>query len=267
MEIFPITFTRAQKIEREAKSRRKADPSLCIQDSLNLVAREYGFLHWHHVCLCRERGRQEPKAQPMTRRMQSILTEAQTRFPAAEATVEAFAKGLVIAVDVADAGRLAATPEYREISDGWYIAAADIWPAVLQGRYVELPNEDDSLRDWKVMDDFTCLRFFHVSAPGHHSLKGALESTIAPVQWCWVGGSATRVTREPWVGQARSRLDRYRHLIDAVSMSFIVNEEPDIADSSAFMFEKKTPLGQLRYQSISVALRTSWGDAKRVSVG
>lgn len=267
MEIFPITYTRAQKIEREAKSRRKADPSLGRQDSLNLLAREHGFLHWHHVCLCRERGRQEPKAQPMTRRMQSILTEAQTRFPAAEATAEAFAKGLVIAVDVADAGRLGATSDYREISDGWYIAAADIWHAVLQGRYVELPNEDDSRRDLKVMDDFTCLRFFHVSASDHQPLKSALESITTPVQWCWVGGSATRMTREPWVGQARSRLDRFRHLIDAVSMSFIVKEEPDIADASAFMFEKQTPLGQLRYQSISVAVRTSWGEAQRVSVG
>lgn len=267
MEIFPITYTRAQKIEREAKSRRKSEPSLGVQDSLNFVAREHGFLHWHHVCLCRERGQQEPKAQPMTRRMQSILTEAQTRFPAVEATVEAFARGLVIAVDVADAEQLGAVPGYREVSDGWYIAAADVWPAVLQGRYAELPNEDDSLRDLKVMDDFTCLRFFHVLASGHQSLKSALESITVPMQWCWVGGSARRVTRGPWVGQARSRLDRFRHLIDAVSMSFIVKEEPQIADSSAFMFEKQTPLGQLRYQSISVAVRSSWGDARRVSVG
>lgn len=267
MEISPITYTRAQKIEREAKSRRKSVPSLGIQDSLDLVAREHGFLHWHHVCLCRDQGQQEPKAQPLTGRMQSILAEARVRFPAAEATVEAFAQGLVIAVDVADAERLGAASGYHEISDGWYIAAADVWPAVLQGRYAELPNEDDSRRDLKVIDDFTCLRFFHVSASGHQSLKSALESITVPIQWCWVGGSARRVTGAPWAGQPRSRLDRFRHLIDAVSMSFIVKEEPQIADSSAFLFEKQTPLGQLRYQSISVAIRTSWGDAKRVSAG
>lgn len=257
MTVFPITYTCAQKIEREAKLRRKSDPTLGVQDSLNLIAVKHGFLHWPHVCLCRDQGTQEPKTLLLTRRMQSILTEGKARFPAAKATVDAFANGLVIAVDVADIDRLGMSPHYREIADGWYIAATDIWPMVLQGRHAELPREDDSKRDLEVMDDFTCLRFFHVSTSSHQSLKSAIDSITVPIQWCWVDGSAMRVTQGQWVGQLRSRLDRFRHLIDPVNMSFIVKEEPHIADSSAFMFEKQTPLGQLRYQSLSVGVCVS----------
>ncbi len=266
MEIYPVTYTRVQSIERNAKSRRKSNPNLGVQDSLNLAAQEDGFLHWRHVCLCREQVQRESKAQLLTRRMQSILTEAQARFPATEATAKAFAKGLVVAVDVTNAEALQQATDCREVSDGWYVAAADVWPLMLQDRCAELPHGDDSRRDLEVMDDFTCLRFFHISAPVQQSLRSFLNSITVPLQWAWVAGSATRLARgASGILPRPSRLDRFRHLIDPLSMSFIAKEEPHIADSSAFMFEKRTPLGQLRYKSVSVAFTTSWRDAQPVT--
>ena len=266
MNVFPISFTRAQKIEREAKRRCKENPSLQYLELLEDLARKDGFLHWHHVCLCRDLGYQQKNRLQLPPRMQRILGEAKARFPVSTTAQQAFADGIVVAVDVADVQKLDALKNFVEIPDVWHLAARDIWPASLFGRQTERPKEDESARDLKVMDDFTCLRFFAISVDSGDdtTLKSLAKLQPAPVQWCWIKGKPTRVTNAPWVGPDRPRLERFWHLIDKVSRSFIEKESPAMANDSAFLVEKATPLGQLRYQAVSTSVSMSWQQAQPV---
>ena len=266
MKLITVTFTLAQKIEREAKRRRKENPDRSRASFRDEVARENGFLHWHHVCLCRGLGHQQKKRIPLTPRLQRILAEAKTRFPVSTTAQQAFDDGIIVAVDVANIHKLNALKFCVEVPDVWHLAARDIWPASLFGRQTERPKEDESVLDLKVMDDFTSLHFFaiHSASKDDTALKSLTELQPTPIQWFWNKGKATRVTQAPWVGPDRPRLERFWHLIDPVSRSFIGNESPAMANDSAFQFEKATPLGQLRYQAISTSVSMPWKDAQPV---
>lgn len=267
MHLFPITKTRAQKVEREAKRLRKLNPALKHPQSLDQAAQQHGFLHWKHVTLCRIEGEKALQKAPLTKRMQRILVQAAKRYPVSDDTSNAFAGGLVVAADIKDAEHLVSSPMCTEIADGWPIAAADIWPVMLFGRRSERPKEAEDQADLKVLDDFTCLRFFRVNMVCDES--AALESVEqrlgVAIQWCWIRGTAVRANTGGWVRTERSRFERFRHLIDAPSLSFIEKEPPHLANDSAFLYEKQTPLGSLRYQPLSRSVNMRWSNAAPIS--
>lgn len=263
MHLFPITKTRAQKVEREAKRLRKLNPALKHLQSLDQAAQQHGFLHWKHVTLCRIEGEKALQKAPLTKRMQRILVQAAKRYPVSDDASNAFAGGLVVAVDIKDAEHLVSSPMCTEIADGWPVAAADIWPVMLFGRRNERPKEAEDKADLKVLDDFTCLRFFRVNmvCDESTSLESLEQRFGVALQWCWIRGKAVHATKVEWVGPERSRFERFRHLIDAPSMSFIEKEPPHLANDSAFLYEKKTPLGSLRYKTLSSSVQVRWSDA------
>ena len=267
MHLFPITKTRAQKVEREAKRLRKLNPALKHPQSLDQAAQQHGFLHWKHVTLCRIEGEKASRKAPLTKRMQRILVQAAKLYPVSADTSNAFAGGLVVAVDIKDADRLVSSPMCAEVADGWPAAAADIWPAMLFGRKSERPKEAEDQSDLKVLDDFTCLRFFRVNMVSDESTspKSIEQRFGVPIQWCWIRGTLNRAKTGEWVGQERTRFERFRHLIDAPSLSFIAKEPPRLADDSAFLYEKMTPLGSLRYRPVSSSVEVRWSNAVPVA--
>ena len=123
--------------------------------------------------------------------------------------------------------------------------------------------EAEDLADRKVLDDFTCLRFFRVNMVCDEctSLDSIEQRFSVAIQWCWIRGRAVRGNTGDWVMPERSRFERFRHLIDAISLSFIEKEPPHLANDSAFLYEKQTPLGALRYQLVSSRVRVNWRNA------
>lgn len=267
MHLFPITKTHAQKVEREAKRLRKLNPTLKHPQSLDQAAQQHGFLHWKHVTICRIEGEKALQKAPLTKRMQRILVQAAKRYRVPNETFNAFAGGLVVAVDIKDAEHLVSSPMCTEIADGWPIAAADLWPVMLFGRRSERPKEAEDQADLKVLDDFTCLRFFRVNmvCVESKSPESVKQRLGVANQWCWIRGKAVRAETSTWIGPERSRFERFRHLIDAPSLSFIEKEPPHLANDSAFQYEKQTPLGSLRYLPLSSGAAIGWKSARPVA--
>jgi hypothetical protein len=264
--IFPITYTRVQKIERKAKLRRKADSDLKVAASLDLAAREDGFLHWHHVKLCRSLGEREKQRASLPPRLNSILAGALKRFPASESTASTFSKGIVVAIDVADAHRLDRLERFVEFTDGWHLAAKDIWPSALLGMRAAHPKDDELALDRRLLDDITRFRFFAVDV-GSDTLTSQqliVDLVPAPVAWCWIQAKVSRISDGLWNGPSRTRQERFRHLASDIELSFIAKESHEMAESSFFQIEKRTPLGQLRYQPVSASFSMHWKDAQSI---
>ncbi len=165
MEFIPITATAAEKLKRLAKTLRKTTKS-SLAVALDAVARQHGYAHWKHVTLCLEQttgSAHSPLSLPSS--LVEILNQAAASDPASMETLEAFEHGFVFAMDVKDADELSLSLDFEVCDDGWYIAARDLWLALVYYRDEETGTtlfETQSPEDLAetVRDDLHNYRFF-----------------------------------------------------------------------------------------------------------
>lgn len=206
MEFISTTATAAEKIHRLAKTLRKTTKtSLAV--ALDTVARQHGYQHWKHVTDCHEETAALRKAKPLPDELRVFLDETAASDPALIETQQAFARGVVFAMDVKGAQSMSLRQDYEECGDGWHIAARDLWRGLIHYRddetgttLFETRSTDDLLES--ALDDVTNYRLFRyadTSAPT--SLETAYqqvqEMSFFPPTHIWLGGKFIDISEVP----------------------------------------------------------------------
>ena len=134
MEFIYTTLSTAEKLKRLAKSLRKSTKS-SLAVALDAVARQHGYAHWKHVTVCLEQTAGTGHSQQsLPSSLVDILDRAAASDPASAGTQQAFGHGFVFAMDVKDADELSLPSDFEECDEGWYIAARDLWRALVHYR-------------------------------------------------------------------------------------------------------------------------------------
>lgn len=291
MEFISTTATLADKLKRLAKTRRKTTgTSLAV--ALDVVSQEHGYAHWKHVTVCVEQTTHLRQRKSLPPSLKSILDEVRVSHPASHEAQQAFARGLVFAMDVKDAEQLSLTTGYVECEDGWHLAAEDLWQALLRDRgdvTGTTPMEAESSEDLTMtaMDDLQNYRFFR--RLGNHvprSLEEAYEQihqiSFFPPSHIWLRGRfidlaevpeiridgrvVLSTTAEPAVALSDSELDRSEQLTQlltleeqAIFSKMTVQEQ----DFWLRQLEKAPHTGKARYVPAWSSLDVSWQNAKK----
>lgn len=197
MEFISTTATLADKLKRLAKTRRKATgTSLAV--ALDTVSQEHGYAHWKHVTGCVEQTISLRHETSLPVSLKSILDEANADCPASHELQQAFARGLVFAMDVKDAKQLTLTADYVECEDGWHLAAKDLWQALIHHHgdaTGTTPIEVESPEDLSIMamDDLQNYRFFrrlgnNVPTSLEEAYKQIHQISFFPPTHIWLRG-------------------------------------------------------------------------------
>lgn len=161
MKFIPTTATAVEKFKRLAKSRQSSTGE-ARHAALDAIAREHGYPNWHHVTICADKT----AARTLPKCLLTILQAATQNEPARPESQQAFADGLVIAMDAKEADGVALTADWAPCDDGWYLAARDLWVKPIHcpdsetgetaGDEFDDPQE---LAEW-AMDDLSNYRLF-----------------------------------------------------------------------------------------------------------
>lgn len=200
MNHIPTTATAAQKLRRLAKNRRKSSGE-SLAAAQDAIAREHGYRDWKHVTVClaaTAAAKSSPDYLPDA--VRAFLSEQQKVRPAAPATAQSIAKGLVFAMDIKDADnvRPESNPQILECEDATPFLAGDIWRAVLRHEREEgLPKEEDRLEPdeelQQFLDDIGNYRFFSYSGPTvpknlDDAFAGPFRDFFFPPTHVWIEG-------------------------------------------------------------------------------
>lgn len=291
MQFIPTTATAVEKLRRQAKTLRKSTgTSLAVaQDT---IAQQHGYAHWKHVTVCAQQTTRERPRKPLPEHLADYLDRAAARDPASAETQKAFGHGFVFAMDVKDAESLTLEPEYIEFEDGWYIAARQLWPALIQeleeesgGTFLERLAPSDLLRT--ALDDVSNYRLFRyagLNAPA--SLEEAYQRTQAlsffPPTHMWINGrfvdvfdlpelridgkvvlSSSKETHSVLSKQGRTRMEKFGHLLSEEERTLFASMNIKEQEAWLFELEKRTPLGRSRYRPVSTSARVSWQNASK----
>ncbi len=206
MEFISTTATAVEKLKRLAKTLRKTTKtSLAVaQDE---IAKQKGYLHWKHVTVCQEQTAMLRQSKPLPDDLKAFLDETAASNPALKETQQAFAKGLVFAIDVKDAESISLLDDYEECDDGWHLAARDLWRGLIHYRddetgttLFETRSTDDLLET--ALDDVTNYRLFRYAGPSTPtSLEAAYqqiqEMSFFPPTHIWLGGKFIDISDVP----------------------------------------------------------------------
>ena len=206
MELISTTATVAEKLKRLAKTHLKTTgTSLAV--ALDAVAKQHGYEHWKHVTVCVEQTASAGFSQPLPESLKDVLDHAAASHPASVESQQAFAQGLVFAMDVKDAQELSLTSEYAECDDGWYLAAKDLWRRLVHCRDEETGTtlfEAQSPEDLAstALDDLQNYRLFsHLGADTPVTLEAAYEQisqlSFFPPTHIWLGGKFIDIGEVP----------------------------------------------------------------------
>ena len=80
---------------------------------------------------CQEQTAKLRQSKPLPDDLKAFLDETAASNPAQKETQQAFAKGLVFAIDVKDAESISLFDDYEECDDGWHLAARDLWRGLI----------------------------------------------------------------------------------------------------------------------------------------
>jgi hypothetical protein len=197
VKLVPTTATATEKFRRRAKEARKATGS-SLAVALDSVAREHGYANWKHVTACVEATPTQTVVFPP---LPPILADARAadlkQFPPSPETVDAFARGLLFAMDVKDAEEMRPEDDVIECEDAWLLAAGDMWRVLAfatDDTDIPLANrvEPDELHRI-AMDDIGNYRFYrYAGTPTPTTLDQAfarvLGRTFFPPVYVWLSG-------------------------------------------------------------------------------
>lgn len=203
MKFTPTTATLVEKLKREAKTLAKT-PGTTLTSAQDTVAKRNGYEHWKHLTACREKS---GNSKTLPKSLQVILDDARANEPVSDEILKAFAAGFVFAMDVKDAQELSETTTFDECSDGWCLAAQDLWSALIHSR--EEDGEKSLLEVLSAeelvdvaLDDMQNFRFFRfVGKTIPQSLEDAYKhvhgvSFFSPTHF-WLAGEFINIREIP----------------------------------------------------------------------
>jgi hypothetical protein len=283
MQFISTTATAVENLKREAKALSKT-PGVTLTAAREVVAKKHGYLHWKHVTVCHTQTGTRPRAMALPQSLKDLLARVKERYPAVSDSQEAFARGFVFAMDVKDAQEFAPGAAYAECSDGWYLAAKDLWPGLVHSRdgagstFAASQSPEDLART--AMDHVQNYRLFrHLGPTIPASPAEALQwvgvlTSYAPTH-IWIGGKFTDFgggfqtqgagAQPATPGAAvhpskkRTRFEKFGHLLNDKERELFKGMSAQDQDFWLFQLAKKTPLGQARYKPVDVSITVPWG--------
>lgn len=209
MEFIHTTASTVEKLKRLAKQLRKSTQS-SLAIALDAIARQHGYAHWKHVTVCLEKtAGTGPSQQSLPSSLLDILYRAAASDPVSAGTQQAFGHGFVFAMDVKDADELSLTSDFEEYDDGWYVAARDLWRALVHYRDEETGTtlfEAQSPEDLAetALDDLLNYRFFrylgsHLPASVEDACGVIHQMSFFPPTHIWLGGKFIDISDLPEV--------------------------------------------------------------------
>lgn len=283
MKILSTTATAVENLKREAKALSKT-PGVTLTAAREVVAKKHGYLHWKHVTVCHAQTGARPRAMALPQSLKDLLARVNERHPAVSDSQEAFARGFVFAMDVKDAQGFAPGAAYAECSDGWYLAAKDLWPGLVHARdgagstFAASQSPEDLVRT--AMDHVQNYRLFRhlgltIPASQAEALRWVGVLTSCAPTHIWLGGkfmdfsgasqalgtgahpATSRTAAHPF--KKRTRFEKFGHLLNDKERELFKGMSAQDQDFWLFQLAKKPPLGQARYKPVDVSITVPWG--------